>query len=214
MWPILVCILCRHRHVHYPSFATQCGRMASTRSINQHVRITSIYSIYYSRLLQVLLLLPGHPISTLPILSCSQPETSDLDLLGQLTPSVKQGSLQPSSLNTCEGHSILELEFVEMAELTIQDDPSCSAYWLPAPAHPPIKNVSQWIKRYSLTAALLCTRFQDRLQNSLPIRQQLYGLNTTMRVLGGHHTTTRIGGKPNPRPYIHWDIHWTGLGNR
>ena len=57
---------------------------------------------------------------------------------------------------------ILDLDFVETAELTIEDDPAPGPSRLPTPARPPIKNISQWIERYSLMAVHLCSRFPDK----------------------------------------------------
>ena len=57
---------------------------------------------------------------------------------------------------------ILDLDFVEMAELTIEEDPPPSANRLPTPARPPTRSISQWIERYSLIAALISSRFPDK----------------------------------------------------
>ena len=56
----------------------------------------------------------------------------------------------------------MRLGFVEMAELTIKDDPIAGTSRLPTPARPPTKNLSQLIERYSMMAALLCTRFPEK----------------------------------------------------
>jgi len=56
---------------------------------------------------------------------------------------------------------ILELEFVEMAEIsaeaesTVAGRPSTSS-------RPPVTELSQWLEKYSLMAAILVTRFQDK----------------------------------------------------
>ena len=124
----------------------------------------------------------GLALSSLPIFSPSQPRSSGLDLLAaaasaegtsshppagsshSATPHLlDKGPFNPAaSLPTKVVKRILELEFVEMAELSIEDDPPPTANRLPTPARPPIKNISQWIERYSLMAALLCTRFPDK----------------------------------------------------
>ena len=57
---------------------------------------------------------------------------------------------------------MLDLEFVEMAELFIEEDPPLGSNRLPTPARPLIRNISQWIERYSLMVALLSTRFPNK----------------------------------------------------
>ena len=56
---------------------------------------------------------------------------------------------------------ILDLEFVEMAELSTDDDlpqrPGC-----PAPARLPVTSISQWVEKYSLMAAVLSTHFPEK----------------------------------------------------
>ena len=54
---------------------------------------------------------------------------------------------------------ILDLEFVEMAEISVDEDSPA------APGRPtrlPITDISQWAKRYPIMAAILCTRFPDK----------------------------------------------------
>ena len=54
---------------------------------------------------------------------------------------------------------ILDLEFVEMAEITLDDDTLQTPGRPPAPARLPITDISQWVERYSLMTAVLTTRF-------------------------------------------------------
>ena len=54
---------------------------------------------------------------------------------------------------------LLELEFVEMSELTINDTPPGRA---PPPARPPITDVSHWVERLALMAAVICSRFPEK----------------------------------------------------
>ena len=57
---------------------------------------------------------------------------------------------------------ILDLEFVEMSEVKV-DDIAAQAPGRPPPsARLPITNISQWIERYSLMAAVLCSKFPDK----------------------------------------------------
>ena len=53
---------------------------------------------------------------------------------------------------------ILALEFVEMAELTV-DDVAQTLGRPPAPTRPPITDISLWLERYAVMAAILATRF-------------------------------------------------------
>ena len=58
---------------------------------------------------------------------------------------------------------ILDLEFVEISEISIIDDVLAQTPGRPpAPARPPITDISQWVERFSLMAAVLCTRFPDK----------------------------------------------------
>ena len=57
---------------------------------------------------------------------------------------------------------ILDVEFVEMSEVTIDDVlPAVPGHPLP-PARLPITDISLWVERFSLLAALLCSRFPDK----------------------------------------------------
>jgi hypothetical protein len=57
---------------------------------------------------------------------------------------------------------ILDLEFVEMSEITIDEDHTQTPGRLPSPPRPPIDDISIWMKRFSLMAAILATRFPDK----------------------------------------------------
>ena len=54
---------------------------------------------------------------------------------------------------------ILDLEFIDMAELTIDDMPSGRT---PAPPRLAITSISQWVERFSLMAAVLVSRFPEK----------------------------------------------------
>jgi hypothetical protein len=73
-----------------------------------------------------------------------------------------------ASLST-EGHQqkILDLEFMEMSEVTM-DSPIDQV-----PGRPVIKDISQWVERYSLMVAVIATRFPDKPPppSCSPIRQ-------------------------------------------
>ena len=57
---------------------------------------------------------------------------------------------------------ILDLEFVEMAEVSVDDDTRPTPGRPPTPARPPITDISQWVERFSLMAAVLTTRFPEK----------------------------------------------------
>ena len=52
----------------------------------------------------------------------------------------------------------LDLEFVEMSEITIDDD-FLDSSGRPTPARLPITDLSQWIESYAVMAVFLSTRF-------------------------------------------------------
>ena len=72
-----------------------------------------------------------------------------------------------------------------MSEVTVDDDIPQVPGRPPAPARLPITNISQWLERYSLLAAVLATRFQIRLLNCLPIRLPSSGQSGSMRESAG-----------------------------
>ena len=49
-----------------------------------------------------------------------------------------------------------------MADITTDDLPSNEPGRPPAPARLPVTNISQWVERFSLMAAVLCTRFPHK----------------------------------------------------
>ena len=56
---------------------------------------------------------------------------------------------------------VLDLEFVEMAEISADDD--LQATGRPGgPARPPIATISQWLERFSVMASVLATRFPEK----------------------------------------------------
>ena len=57
---------------------------------------------------------------------------------------------------------ILELEFVEMSEMMVDDNTPQTPGRPPAPARLPINDISQWLERYSLMASMLATRFPEK----------------------------------------------------
>ena len=57
---------------------------------------------------------------------------------------------------------ILDLEFVEMSEVTVDNVLPAVPGHPPPPARLPISDISQWVERYSLMAAVLCSKYPDK----------------------------------------------------
>ena len=53
---------------------------------------------------------------------------------------------------------ILNLDFVDMSEVSVEDD-SLHSTGRPHPARLPITSISQWLERFSMMAAIIVTRF-------------------------------------------------------
>jgi len=94
--------------------------------------------------------LPG----TAPILSVGAPNPN-LSLPGPFN--------QAASLSTRVTRKILALEYVEMAEVTSVENLSDQVPGRPtAPGRPPVTDISQWMEKFSLMAALIATRFPHK----------------------------------------------------
>ena len=78
-------------------------------------------------------------------------------LLSKPGPFNPAASLAPKVLKR-----ILDLDFVEMFEVTVDDMSPQVPGRPPPPARLLITDISQWIKRYSLMAAVLCSKFPDK----------------------------------------------------
>ena len=57
---------------------------------------------------------------------------------------------------------ILELDFVKMAEVSVDEDLSQPHGSGTSPSSLPVTDISQWVERFSLTAAVLCIRFLEK----------------------------------------------------
>ena len=57
---------------------------------------------------------------------------------------------------------ILDLEFLEMAEVSLDSEPVPVPGRPPPPGRTPVQDISQWIERFSLMAATLTTRFPEK----------------------------------------------------
>ena len=129
--------------------------------------------------------LPGETPSTgsLPPLPTFTPTASPLDLLAaaaaraaaartarptgrdpSCTPLSQAGPYNPAaSLPTRVVKKLLELEFVEMADISIDDEPPPHTVGLPPiPGRPPIQDISIWMERFSIMAAVLSSRFPNK----------------------------------------------------
>ncbi len=89
---------------------------------------------------------------------------------------IPQGPFNPAaSLPMKVVKKILDLEFIEMSEVTIDDDitgPGRPA----APVRLPVTDISQWLERYSLMAAtILTTRFPEKAPERFAYQLQTLG---------------------------------------
>ena len=74
-----------------------------------------------------------------------------------------QGPYHPAAvLPPKVAKKILDLEYVEMSEISLDDAPPHTPGQPPLPARPPIQNISVWVERFSVMAALLATRFPHK----------------------------------------------------
>ncbi len=72
----------------------------------------------------------------------------------------KPGPFNPAAtLAPKVAKKILDLEFVEMAEVTIDAAPEPTAGRPFVPSRPPVTNISQWTERFAAMAALLSKRY-------------------------------------------------------
>lgn len=127
-----------------------------------------------------------HVLPTLPLFTPSPGITSGLDMLAAAA-SASAGHTQPAAGTTTEGNllvpavltrqgpfntaatllskvvrRILDLEFVEMSEVCIDDDTSPTQGRPPAPARLPITDISRLLEHFALIADVLCSRFPHK----------------------------------------------------
>jgi len=71
-------------------------------------------------------------------------------------------------VSTRVAKKIMDLEFVEMAEIVAEEDflPNCLAN----SPRPPITNTSQWVEQFSVMVAIMTFKYPKILQSSWPIR--------------------------------------------
>ena len=74
-----------------------------------------------------------------------------------------QGPYNPAAvLPTKVAKKILDLEFVEMAEISLDDPLVQTPGHPPLPARLPIQDISIWVEKYSVMAALIASHFPDK----------------------------------------------------
>ena len=83
--------------------------------------------------------------------------------LPHLTSLSCRGPYNPAAvLPTKVAKRILGLEFVEMSDISLDDLPPHTPGQPPLPARPPIQNISVWIEKFSVMAALIASRFPEK----------------------------------------------------
>ena len=74
-----------------------------------------------------------------------------------------RGPYNPAAvLLTKVAKRILDLDFVEMSEIALDDPPVQVPGQPPLPARPPVQDISVWVEKYSVMAALLASRFPEK----------------------------------------------------
>ena len=92
--------------------------------------------------------------------------------------------------NLIEERSIwIYYKYVEISDIITDDD---FLHTPGRPAHHPIHDISQWVERFSITAAIICTRFPDKASELLATRRPLSGPNAIMKVISGFLMTGSI----------------------
>ena len=86
-----------------------------------------------------------------------------------------------------------------MSEISLDDPPSHVPGQPPLPARPPVQNISVWLEKYSIMAALLATRFPHEVPEPLPTRRRSLRLRGTLTTTAGSDTTAAIGARRSPR---------------
>ena len=112
-------------------------------------------------------LTPSHPPHLLPSTGIGSPApTSVTGTPATLTPTLgllSKGLYNPAAvLPPKVAKKILDLEFVEMSEISLDDPPSHTPGQPPLLARPPVQNISVWVEKFSVMAALLASRFPEK----------------------------------------------------
>lgn len=72
-----------------------------------------------------------------------------------------------------------------MAEISISDDPPQAPGRPPAPTCPPVQDISQWVKRFSIMAAIHLTRFPEKAPELWAYQATIEESKGTMRARDG-----------------------------
>ena len=81
----------------------------------------------------------------------------------ELTTDYNKGPLNPvAMLPPRLVKKILNLEFVEIAEISSEDPPTPTPGHPPIPPKKPVQDISVWVEKFSTMAAILCTRFPNK----------------------------------------------------
>ena len=76
---------------------------------------------------------------------------------------LQPGPYNPAATLPCKlVKKILDLEFVEMADISLDDPPTPAPGQPPLPTRPPIQNLSIWVEKFSIMAALLASRYPHK----------------------------------------------------
>ena len=74
-----------------------------------------------------------------------------------------RGPYNPAAvLPTKVAKRILDRDFVEMSEIALDDPPVQVPGQPPLPARPPVQDISVWVEKYLVMAALLASRFPEK----------------------------------------------------
>ena len=88
---------------------------------------------------------------------------------------------------------ILDLEFVEMSEISVDSDLPQASTRAPTPARLPVTDISIWVERFSLMAAILVTRFPGKAAELFAYQASIIQAE---RNYEGWCMTARSGKKP------------------
>ena len=120
-----------------------------------------------------------------------------------LTPSAipdlsSQGPYNPAAaLPTRLVKRILELEFVEISDITVDDEPPQAPGRPATPARLPVTDISQWLERFAVMAAILAWRFPEKAPELLAYQATIVRAEI-MRASNGWHMIDNIDGRHWP----------------
>ena len=106
----------------------------------------------------------SYSLPSLTVGGCSTTQPSSASIGSPVTSTLTCGGpYNPSAvLPPKVAKKILELEYVEMSEITGDDLPTPMPGQPPLPARPPVQNISVWVEKFSIMAALIASRFPQK----------------------------------------------------